>query len=219
MCWAACDRLARIAARLGLAERAALLARARRDDPRGDLRARLERATQSFVATFDGESAGRQPAAARRARLPAGGRSALRRHGRRRRARTASAATSCSATSRRTISASRRTPSSCAPSGTSTRWRRSAAARRRARCSRRMLACRNRHGLLAEHIDPAHGRAVGQFPADLQHGRPDQLRHPPVDPVGSGFLTYRPRSLRPSADPARPVSHWTVDMPSGRIRA
>ena len=43
MCWAACDRLAKIAARFGLAERVAALARPRRPHPRDDHRARLER--------------------------------------------------------------------------------------------------------------------------------------------------------------------------------
>jgi hypothetical protein len=30
---------------------------------------------------------------------------------------------------------------------------------------------------------------MGEFRADLQHGGLDQLRHPALDPVGSGFLT------------------------------
>ena len=34
----------------------------------------------------------------------------------------------------------------------------------------KLLACRNRHGLLAEHIDPDERRTVGQLRADLQHG-------------------------------------------------
>jgi GH15 family glucan-1,4-alpha-glucosidase len=53
MCWAACDRLARIAARLGLAERAAT-GRPCRAHARVDQRAAWNGKLNSFVATFDG---------------------------------------------------------------------------------------------------------------------------------------------------------------------
>ena len=51
-----------------------------------------------------------------------------------------------------------------------------------------LLACRNRHGLLAEHVDPVTRRAVGQLRADLQHGRAHQLRDASLAVVGSRFL-------------------------------
>ena len=51
-----------------------------------------------------------------------------------------------------------------------------------------LLACRNRHGLLAEHVDPASARAVGQLPADLQHGRAGQLGDAAVDRLGPRLL-------------------------------
>jgi GH15 family glucan-1,4-alpha-glucosidase len=35
----------------------------------------------------------------------------------------------------------------------------------------RMLGCRNRHGLLAEHLDHGNRRVLGKLRADLQHGR------------------------------------------------
>ena len=72
MCWAACDRLARIAARLGLADRAHALARARPTaSTRFVERALLERASAAASSsTVGGDDARREPAAARRARLP-----------------------------------------------------------------------------------------------------------------------------------------------------
>ena len=70
MCWAACDRLARIAARLGLAERARGVARRRRAHPP------LRRASAAGATTRQQlrqhrrrRHAGREPAAARRPRL------------------------------------------------------------------------------------------------------------------------------------------------------
>ncbi len=60
----------------------------------------------------------------------------------------------------------------------------------------RLLACRNRHGLLAEHVRSGHRRGVGQLRADLQHGRADQLGDPAVDPVGRGVLRRSARRAR-----------------------
>ena len=91
MCWAACDRLAQDrGAASGCAERAALLARARRRirDARAQRRAWNERARQ-FVDAFDGERLDAIAAAARRPRLRRGRRPALRRHRRGDRARAA----------------------------------------------------------------------------------------------------------------------------------
>ena len=71
MCWAACDRLARIAARLGLAERARGVAQ---PTPSASARFVDERcwseARRASSRTADGDDAGREPAAARRPRLP-----------------------------------------------------------------------------------------------------------------------------------------------------
>ena len=71
MCWAACDRLARIATRLGIADRAPRVARA---TPTAIARFIDERCwsdrRQSFVEHRGRRPARREPAAARRARLP-----------------------------------------------------------------------------------------------------------------------------------------------------
>ena len=80
MCWAGCDRLARIAAQLGLDDRARILARAGGAHPSRRLRARLERRARQLRRHHGRRRARREPAAAARARLPGGRRSALRRH-------------------------------------------------------------------------------------------------------------------------------------------
>ncbi|MCK7502391.1 MAG: hypothetical protein MZW92_80400 [Comamonadaceae bacterium] len=100
MCWAACDRLARIAARLGLQARADYWRRHADQHPPLRLRERLERPAQRLRRDHGRRRAGRQPAAAARGRLPARRRPALRRHGAGDRGRTARAATSSSATCR-----------------------------------------------------------------------------------------------------------------------
>jgi hypothetical protein len=53
----------------------------------------------------------------------------------------------------------------------------------------KLLACRNRHGLLAEHIDPRSWRTMGQLRADLQHGGVDQRRNPLSRALGPGVLS------------------------------
>ena len=59
--------------------------------------------------------------------------------------------------------------------------------RRGARAVRRICSrCRNRHGLLAEHIDPRPA-SVGQLRADLQHGRAHQLGDPAVGAWDDAF--------------------------------
>ena len=50
------------------------------------------------------------------------------------------------------------------------------------------LAYRNRYGLLSEDIDPQTGDAVGQFPADLFDGRLDPDRHAVVAKLGGSIL-------------------------------
>jgi GH15 family glucan-1,4-alpha-glucosidase len=163
MCWAACDRLAKIAARLGLAQRhdywQAQAERIHRVVTQRAWNGKLN----SFVATLDGEFDGRQPAAAQRGRLPA--RPTTRASPARSPPSSANcaAATSSSATSRRTISASPENAFLIC-----TFWyinALSALGRRdEARALfERLLASRNRHGLLAEHIDPRTGELWGNF--------------------------------------------------------
>ena len=54
-------------------------------------------------------------------------------------------------------------PSWSAPSGMSMPWPRWIVAKRRVTLFEKLLACRNRHGLLAEHIDPRSGEQWGNF--------------------------------------------------------
>ena len=190
MCWAGCDRLARIATHLGLADRAGLLARPGHAHPRGDLRGAPGTPAQgSFVATMDGDALDASLLRLNELGFLADGRSAVRRHGARDRARAAPGRfrLSLSGTGRLRHAGQRvsglhllvhQRAGGHRPSGT-----------RRGRCSRSVLACRNRHGLLAEHIDPRDRRAVGQLRPDLQHGRAHRLGDPPVGSLGSGVLT------------------------------
>ena len=79
MCWVACDRLARIAGRLGLADRAAHW-RGHADDLRDQILARAWNETLGAIAgALDRERPRRQRAAAARARPAAGKRRALQR--------------------------------------------------------------------------------------------------------------------------------------------
>ena len=50
------------------------------------------------------------------------------------------------------------------------------------------LAYRNRYGLLSEDIDPQTGTLWGNFPADLFHGGPDLDRDAPVAQLGGPLL-------------------------------
>ena len=56
----------------------------------------------------------------------------------------------------------------------------------------RLLACRNRHGLLAEHLDPRTGELWGNFVQTYSMVGTDHLGDPPVGPVGRGCLTKPP---------------------------
>ena len=109
-------------------------------------------------------------------------------HGACDRARPAPGATSCSATWRRTTSASRRTRSWCARSGTSTRWRRWAGGTRPARCSRRCSRAGTGTAYWQSMSIPARG-SRGATSSDLQHGRAHQLRDPAFGSLGSGILS------------------------------
>jgi GH15 family glucan-1,4-alpha-glucosidase len=163
MCWAACDRLARIASASGLAARAIALARHRPSHARRDLRTRLELEAQLLHLDLRRRdrsmpacccwprSASSTPPIRAFSTTVAAIEHDLRR------------GASFSAMSMPTTSARRRTPSSSAASGMSTRWPHWSGATRRARCSKNCWRCRNRHGLLAEHIDPKSGEQWGNF--------------------------------------------------------
>ena len=191
MCWAACDRLARIATRLGLAERA----QAWRDDADAHPRASSTsaagtRSAARFVATVDGDAldasllllaelgfvapddprfAGtvardRARAEARRLHLPLRRARRLRRAGERVR--------------RLHVLVRQRAGGA------------SAAATRRARCSSACSRCRNRHGLLAEHLDPATGELWGNFVQTYSMVGLITVGDPAVDALGRGVLVY-----------------------------
>ena len=134
MCWVACDRLARIAARLGLADRAAHW-RAEAEELRHEI---LKRAWNERLGALAGalDTTSSMPAccscpSSACCRRTTSGSCAPARSS----ARSSAATASSCATPPRTISACRRPPFSCASSGTSTRWSRSGASRRRASCS------------------------------------------------------------------------------------
>ena len=191
MCWAACDRLAQDRGALRARATASRTGASRADsDPRAHHRRGLERGARPF----------RRCASAATASTPRlllladlgfveRRRPALRRHGRGDRPRPASAATACSATSRRTTSARRKPASPSARSGTSTRWRRSAARTRRATLFERMLARRNPLGLLSEDLAFDGRRGLGQLPADLFARRPDHRRDAPEPAVAGRGVT------------------------------
>ena len=164
MCWAACDRLARIAAHRGLPERA------RHWDARAaEIRQAIEShafdaARGSFMESFGGndveaglllmaEVGFLPPGDARFAGTVAA-----------RRGAPASRAPPVPLRGRGRLRRSRRRPSTSAPSGTSTRWRASAAARRRASCSSTCSPRRNHLGLLSEDIAPDSGEHWGNYP-------------------------------------------------------
>ena len=139
MCWAACDRLARIAARLGFPDRAAAW-RADADRIRRFIDERCwSEKRGSFVATADGDALDASLLLLADLRLPRAGGSALRRHRRRDRARAEARRLRVPLRRAATISARPRTPSSSAPSGTPTRSPRWAAATRRASVFERLL--------------------------------------------------------------------------------
>ena len=185
MCWVACDRLARIAAASRAAPTGAASGPARADArARGSPRARRAQAQGHFVDAFDGEGLDASLLLLAELGFVGADDPRYRRDRRRDRQARCCAATTCSAMSRPTISARRRRASPSARSGTSTRSRGSAASTRRARCSRRCWRRAITLGLLSEDIHPAHRRAVGQLPADLFAGRPDQHRDATVAQLG-----------------------------------
>lgn len=137
MCWAACDRLARIAEHLGLAERAAFWSghaslmhatisgrawNTRRGAARS-CRLLMARRWTPACCCWPKWASSMPPIRALMAPSPQS-------------KRTCVAATSSSAMSKRTTSASRKMPFWCAPSGMSMPWRRWIGARKPARCSK-----------------------------------------------------------------------------------
>ena len=163
MCWAACDRLARIAVRLQRPERAASVADARRRDPRGDrepapgmraqqLHGQLRRFGRRGGAAADGGS-----------RVPARERSAFRRHGGGNRAAAAPRPASVPLRAADDFGLPTTAFNIC------TFWYIDALARIGRRDEARelfghMLACRNHLGLLSEDTDPETGEAWGNYP-------------------------------------------------------
>ena len=73
-------------------------------------------------------------------------------------------ATTCSGTSTPTTSVSRTRRSTCAPSGTSMRWRASGARDEARELFEHILARRNHLGLMSEDLDPETGELWGNFP-------------------------------------------------------
>lgn len=137
MCWAACDRLARIARRSAGPGRArAALARAGRRHPRADPRARLERRAKGLRRKLRRARARCQRAADGRGGLPAAERPALRQHGGGDGPRALRRALHAPLRSCGRFRQTRDTFNVCR-SGVSMRWRASGGARKRARPSPR----------------------------------------------------------------------------------
>jgi hypothetical protein len=167
MCWAACDRLARIASRLGLEDRVAYwreradrihattLARAWRAD--ATARQRVIRRATTWT---------RQPAVAGRHRIRPQRRPALRGHRRGDRPRTAPRRWRLPLRGPRRL---RRTgnASPSAPSGTSTHSPRSGAGTRPARCSNASSRAATGSGCCRRTWPSRMARAMGQLRADL----------------------------------------------------
>ena len=171
MCWAACDRLAKIAVHLNLRDRSVqLLARSAPTT----MHARItEHAYNTelghFVEALDGNRLDASLLLLADLGFVKADDPRFVAHRRGDRQAACGAATRCSATSRPTTSAIRKPASPSAPSGTSTRWPRSAARTRRARLFERMLARRNPLGLLSEDLEFGDGEAWGNFPQTYSH--------------------------------------------------
>jgi hypothetical protein len=196
MCWAACDRLARIAAAPRARRARDALARHRPAHSRRDLRTRLELEAQLFHLDLRRRRGRRQPAAAGRGRFPRRRRSALFHHRGGDRTRSAPRwlhfpLRRC----RRLRRAGERLPRLqllvCQRAG------RTGAARRGARTVRKTAGAAQPPWPAGRAHRSEERRAVGQFRPDLQHGRSDQRRDPPFDPLGPGILSRsRPQKNR-----------------------
>ena len=87
-----------------------------------------------------------------------------------------------------------------------TRWRRSAAATRRARCSSGCSRCRNAHGLLAEHLDPRTGEQWGNFVQTYSMVGAHHLGDPACRvPLGRGVLERSVDALGDARHVRRPM--------------
>ena len=202
MCWAACDRLARIAAHRALPERERLW-----QDRAAEIRARHRVARlRSRARQLHGELRRLRrrggPAADGGSRLPAARTTRASPARSPRSSSACGAARTCSAMPPPTTSACRRPPSTSAPSGTSTRSRASAARRRRASSSSTCSRAATTSGLLSEDIDPATRRALGQLPADLLAGRHHQCRDAALARLGD-VRVKRPGTPRRRVEPRR----------------
>ena len=189
MCWAACDRLARIAARLGLTERAGAWRERRRPDSSNyRRRAAGTSSAATFVSTFDGDALDASLLLlAELGFLDADD------------PRFAATVRAVERDLRRGDFIFRyvETDDFGEPENAflvCTFWYVNALAALGRRDEARALFEKTA-GLpqpprpAGRTHRPAHRRAVGQLRADLQHGRPDQRRHPVVDSVGPGFLS------------------------------
>ena len=195
MCWAACDRLARIAARLGLVERATRVARRRRSDPRVHPRSLLEPRAQQLRRRDRFRCAGRQPVAPGRYRLHQSRRSALCRHRRRDRV----------GTDARRLHFSLRRNRRLRPAGERLHRVHVLVRQRplRARPPRRGTGAVRKAARPPQPAWPSlrarryrDGRTLGQLCADLQHGRLDHLGDQAVAAVGRGVLAAEPATDR-----------------------
>ena len=180
MCWAACDRLARIADAARPGRPGGNTGAAHADEIRArDPGARLESATQGQLRRHasSGDELDASLLLMHEVGFITAARSALRRHARRDRARPASAAPMLSATSRRTTSAAPETAFTVC-----TFWYIDALAaigrkRRGARAVRADADLPQPCRPAVRGHRPGDRRALGQLPADLLDGRPDQLGH------------------------------------------
>ena len=136
MCWAACDRLAKIAAHLGASDRKRALAAAGRDGAPNHPRPGLEPRPRGVRRELRGRGPRREPAADGRGRVHRPARRAVPVDGGPHRAGAAPGATTSSGTPPPTTSACPIPRSTSAPSGTSTPSPESGAATKRGRSSR-----------------------------------------------------------------------------------
>ena len=151
MCWAACDRLAKIAARARRCRRARRSGATRADDDprRASSTQAWNEKRQAFVESFGGSELDASVLLMAEVGFIAAARPALRQHRRGARGARCATAPTCAATRRPTTSAGPRPRSTSARSGASTRWRASAAASEAREIFEALLARRNHVGLLS----------------------------------------------------------------------
>ena len=166
MCWAACDRLAKIAATL----RPARARRATGASVPTSIRERILREAwseerQAFAESFGGRDLDASVLLMVEVGFIDPQRPALRRHRRCAGEARCATAPTCAATRRPTTSASPRPPSTSAPSGASTRWRASAARSEAREIFEAMLArAQPRWACCRKTSHPVTGEMWGNFP-------------------------------------------------------